>query len=365
MIKTNSKIKIFKEGGYSFYDIQRLKGYYKPKVVDIYLTQLKELFEVKNPRFILYNDPKKFTEFKNKKLKRDLAAAGDWIYYPWSNVLLHTLTENENYLLRTNRNQNIITAREQEKLRNFTVAIAGLSVGGNIAVTLIYNGFSKNIKLADFDSLSATNLNRVRARLEDIGENKIDIITKQILEIDPYIKIYSYPNGLNRKNLQDFLTGIPKPKLIFEIIDDFKLKILIRKMAKKNKIPVVMLTNLGDSVLIDIERYDLDQNTKIFNGRVNEEILNNILYGKIGEDEKKKYAIELVGKENLSQRVIKSVMNIGKTLVGRPQVMSTVTISSGIAALIARKIALGEKVLSGRSLVKLNEFIKIDDEKNN
>ncbi len=354
MIRKINNIKIFKEGNYNFKDVQRLKDYFKPKVIDIYQKQLKELFEIKNPQSIFKKNFKKFIKYKNKK---DVKISGDWIYYPWSNTLIHTLSEQENYLLRTNRNQNIITAKEQKKLRNFTVAIAGLSVGGNIATTLIYNGFSKNIKLADFDTLSTTNLNRVKASLKDIGRHKIDIIKEQIMEIDPYIKIYSYHEGLNKKNLQDFIENYPRPKLIFEVIDDFKLKILIRKLAKKNKIPVVMLTNLGDNVLIDIERYDIEPDVKFFNGKVNENILNAIMRNQITEKEKKKYAIDLVGKENLTERVINSVLNIGKTLVGRPQVMSTVAISSGIAALIARKIALEENLPSGRSLIKFDEIM--------
>src|SRR3989344_3552632 len=157
---------IFYEGKYSKKDIDVFKN--KPGAVlfDIYSDQLKELFEIENPHL---TDEDKFTqkffEFKKEKVKK---SSGDWIYYDWSNTLLHTLTEKENDLLRTNRNKNVITAQEQKKLADFTIAIAGLSVGGNIATTLLYNGFSKSIKIADFDILATTNLNRVRGKLADI-----------------------------------------------------------------------------------------------------------------------------------------------------------------------------------------------------
>lgn len=365
-MENKNNVIIIKENQYNINDIKKLKRRFKPKIVDIYLMQLKELFEVQNPQLISHPDfKKKFLKFKNEKIKKYQDLVGDWIYYSWNNILFHTLTEKENNILRTNRNKNIITAKEQKILSDFTIAIAGLSAGGNIATTLVYNGFPKKIKLADFDVLSTTNLNRARAKLSDVGQKKINITIRQLLEINPYIKIIPFPNGLSQKNLKNFIAARPKPKLIFEIIDDFKLKILIRQEAQKNKIPVVTLTSLGDSVLVDIERYDIDPKTRIFNGRVNQKILNDIINGKIGEKEKKKYAIEIVGKENLPKRVIESVINIGKTLVGRPQVMSTVTVASGIAAFIARKIALKEPVLSGRTLVKFDDFISQSNERNN
>jgi tRNA threonylcarbamoyladenosine dehydratase len=351
---------ILKEGRYKKSQVSAFKRK-ASKVKDIYLDQLKELFEVKNPRLIFGLEFKrKFSEFKKIKNKEGLELSGNWIYYPWNKTLLHTLTEKENNLLRTNRNKNIITAKEQEKLSDFTIVIAGLSVGGNITTTLLHNGFPKNLKLADFDTLDTTNLNRVRAKLSDVEESKIDIVSKQLYELDPYVNLKLFPKGLSEKNIKSFVSGKPKPKLIFEIIDDFEIKILLRKEARKRRVPVVMLTSLGDNVLIDIERYDINPKTKLFNGKVSEKILNDILAGNINEKDKHKYAVAIVESKNLPPRLRKSIKEIGKTLVGRPQLMSTVTVASGIAALIARKIALGGKVSNRRTLIELNGIIKND-----
>ena len=321
---------ILKEGRYSAKDIDKLKKKFKPKITDIYSEQLKELSEV-----------------KFKKISEDEETFGDWVYYPWSNLLLHTLSEKENDFLKTNRNKNLITALEQKKLADFTIAIAGLSVGGNIATALLHNGFPKKIKLADADILRTTNLNRVRVKLSDVGEKKINIISKQLYEIDPYVEIISFPQGLSQNNVKNFVASFPRSKLIFELIDDFEMKILLRKIAKQQKTPVIMLTSLGDSVLIDIERYDTEPETKIFNGAVQKRTIDG-----------KNFAVKIVGRENVPQRALESIKEIGKTLVGRPQLMSTVAVVSGIAVFIARKIALGEKVLSGRTIVKFENFIK-------
>jgi molybdopterin/thiamine biosynthesis adenylyltransferase len=329
-IDTIKGLMILKEGKYSTKDIVRIKRIFKPKIVDIYLEQLKELSGIKF---------RKILKIQNKE------TFGDWVYYPWNNLFLHTLSEKENYILRTNRNKNLITDKEQKKLLDFTIAIAGLSVGGNIATVLLHNGFPKKIKLADYDILQTTNLNRVQAKLFDVGEKKIDVISRELYEIDPYVKITAFPQGLSKKNLKDFIIKNPKPKLVFEIIDDLEMKILLRKVAKKHKVPVVMLTSLGDSVLIDIERYDTEPKTKIFNGIVDEKKIDN-----------KNFAVNIVGRKNIPKRALESIKEIGKTLVGRPQLMSTVTVASGIAVFIARKIALGEKISSGRTLFKFDDL---------
>ncbi len=326
-----------------------LKKFPVKNMVDIFTTQNRELFDVLNPHA-------KFEQNYKKNLEKFLKnRVGQWIYFPWNQTLLHTLLSNELFLLRTNRNRNLINNEEQNTLANFTAAVIGLSIGNSIALNLLYNGISRKIKIADLDTLETSNLNRVRASLQDVGKSKISITAAQIYEIDPYASIYAFEKGIQDKTLKQLFAN-PKPKIIFEAIDDLKMKIQIRLAAKKAKIPVVMLTNLGNNILIDVERYDLDKNLQLFNGligKAGKEILNST----ISEQDKQRYAVAIVGKENVPLKALDSLREINRTLVGRPQLMSTVTIGSGIASLIAKKIALGEPVKSGRSLIKLEQLI--------
>jgi tRNA A37 threonylcarbamoyladenosine dehydratase len=258
--------------------------------------------------------------------------------------------------VRTNRNRNIINEREQKKLAAATIGILGLSIGNGMAVSLAYNGIGGQMKIADFDKLSVSNLNRVRAGLGEIGNHKVDITTQQIYEVNPHAKLTSFSKGVKKQDLDSFLTKTPQVNIVLEAIDDFEMKIRVRLAAKKAKIPVVMLTNLGDSLLIDVERYDTEQNTKLFNGLIGQ-TAEEILSKPVTEEDKKKYALAIVGKENVPPRVLESVMKINKTLVGRPQVMSTVTIGSGVAAYVVRKILLGDKVVSGRRRIVFDDFL--------
>jgi molybdopterin/thiamine biosynthesis adenylyltransferase len=210
--------------------------------------------------------------------------------------------------------------------------------------------------LADFDLLETTNLNRVRGKLADVGRSKLEVISTQMYELDPYVNITTFPDGINGSNLQSFLGGPSKTRLVLEIIDDLKVKILIRLKAKKLKIPVIMLTSIGDSVLIDVERYDTEPGTSPFNGLVDKKDVDEILSGKIEKQDENKYVVKIVGMENIPSKVLDSVREIGVSLVGRPQLMSTITVEAGIATYLARKIALGESVPSGRSKVKFEDF---------
>ena len=303
------------------------------RVCDVYGSQCKELSKIKNS--------------KDKP-------SSNWIYYPWSGELVHMLAEDDYFFLRTNRNRNLITEAEQKKLYDFPVAVVGLSVGNSIALSLAYGGFSGTINLSDRDNLETSNLNRVRAGASNVNVPKIELTAQQIYEINPYADLHLFSDGLNNGNVAGFVAGNPKPKLIFEEIDDFKMKIKIRLAAREAGVPVIMLTNLGDSILVDVERYDLDQNTKIFGGQVDEKIISEILNGSIDPEEEKKYAIQIVGRENLSRRIIESLPEIGKTLVGRPQLGGTVAACGGLATHLARKIALGELLPSGRKLIKFD-----------
>jgi len=350
---------ILKAGKNTSNDLETLKTREKIwNTVDIYQPQLKELFEIQNPSLVGSKDyeEKQKVFIKERTQQNGAELIGNWIYFSWSGVLLHTLNEEEHLMLRTNRNRNLITLAEQKKLYGATVGIIGLSIGNTMALSLVHTGIAGVLKLAEYDTLETTNLNRIRARLDQVGASKLGITTEQIYEINPYARLELYPEGLNKENLDGYVNTDPRPDLIIEAIDDFEMKIRVRLAARKAQIPVLMLTNLGDNILVDVERYDQDKELSLFNGLIGS-LAEEILEKPIPEEDKQKYAIEIVGKENIPKIAFESAMEVGKTLVGRPQLMSTLSVSGGIAAYLARKIILDEPLPSGRRLIKLSRSI--------
>ncbi|MBD3310952.1 MAG: alpha/beta fold hydrolase [Candidatus Magasanikbacteria bacterium] len=359
MMTNSNKPVFFWEGGYSINDIENFKVDNKIwKICDLYKDQLEELFEINNPDLEKdENYTRKINEFIEQK------GQGNWVYFPWNGVFLHILNKEDYFKLRTNRNKNLIKESEQNKLYESTIGVVGLSVGSHVITNLVYSGIGGKMKLADFDKMDTTNLNRLRAAVSDVGEEKTNIIARQIYELDPYANLSLYKEGLNKANLASFFNE-DRPDIIFEAIDDFEMKILLRLEARKKGVPVVMLTNLGDRLLIDIERYDKNKDLEFFNGllgNIEEEILGKNL----SREEKNRLAVKLVGRENVPHRALESVAEIGRSLVGRPQLASTVSVSGGMGAYIARKLILDGDLQGGRRIVKFNDLLMFDKKNNN
>lgn len=358
-----SKPVILSEKTHTLADVEEFRCAYPIwREHDVYAAQLGELFEITHADLLFTEDFAAAREtFVKKKLEEGKTRlAGNWIYFPWSGTFVHTLNEEDYFLVRTNRNRNLITAEEQRKLFNSTVGVIGLSVGSNVAAALAYSGIANTMKVVEFDLLETSNLNRIRARIDHIGMPKIALLAEQVYEVNPYADLHFFADGITKETLDSFVAKPPVPQLIFEIIDSFEMKIHLRQLARKERIPVIMVTNLGDSVIIDVERYDLDPATPLFNGRagsVPEDILTNPDFT---TQDKHKYAVSLAGVQNIPPRAMESVEQIGKTLVGRPQLTTTVTIAAGFCSYITRRIALGDPI-AGSWLIKFDNIFSLEN----
>lgn len=347
---------ILHEGRFNSSDLVTLRKHRIWRTIDVYENQLRELFEIKHPEYLSNST---FGAQKSKFVRIQAKKGGSWIYLPWSGNLIHMVGHGDFAQLVTNRNKNLITAKEQDILNTAKLGVMGLSVGSGISSALAYSGIGSTIKLADFDTLETCNLNRLRAGVHQIGMAKIDIAAQHIYEANPYLTVQRFYGGVKESNLDDFFNGGSRLDIIFDEIDDFKMKIMLRLKAKENKIPVIMFTNLGDNILIDIERYDLDNKPKLFNGLIGDvpnEILNQ---DKLSLEDLKKYAVSLIGPHYIPTRALASLPEIGKTLVGRPQLYGTVVVDGGIAAYISRNILLGKPIKSGRYFVRFADLVNM------
>ncbi len=357
--KVMEKPEILVEGKYTEDDLRCLESKKVWQTKDIYKIQLRELFEISNAR--LKGRPgftQKLNDYIRQKTAPDYRLSGNYVYLPWSGLLLHIVNKRELRDLRTNRTHQLITEEEQEKLGQFSAGVAGLSFGNGIALSLVYSGASDSIKIADADCFETTNLNRVRVGLPSVGEFKANVTAREIYEINPYANIQKFLGGLNDDNIDDFLNGSTKLNVVFDVVDNLALKVKLRLAAKKAKVPVVMLTSLDDSILVDVERYDLGQDLEIFHGLLGS-AANDLLSESMTEQVKARYAMQIVGPQVLSQRNLLSLSDIGKTLVSRPHLYGTVSIVCGLAAYIVKRMALGEDMPSLRKLVQFNKILGI------
>lgn len=311
--------------------------------VDAYELCLKELFFIRNPQV----DKRSFDDKQENQLNDFLKNGGIdsvWVYYEALNKAVRIVEEDAYFEIRTARNKNLITKEEQVSYRNMCVGIAGLSVGSAVVEALVRSGGPKYLKISDFDTVEVSNLNRLKASLTDLGLKKIDVASERIFGVDPFTVLTRKDEGLNKGNLEDFIAGGKKLNVFVDAMDSFELKISARLLCKKYKVALVMATDVGDSVVMDIERYDLDASTKVFNGAIDDEVLN---IAKMSPKQWLGLAVKVVG-EDIPIRVKQSVLEIGKTISGLPQLGTTAMLAGAATSFVLREIACERSLPSGK-----------------
>lgn len=285
-----------------------------------------------------YNLLEKYAENISKKSKRD--------------VIL--FQQNSRFILSTIRNRNLIYKDEQEKLQNTVVAFFGLSVGSHAAITWMMESRANQIKIIDHDRISPSNLNRLRFGWDSIGKLKTQVVKNQLISIHPDTHVISSSNT-HLNSLEKFLNKSPHTNIIVDAIDDMQAKVLLRIWARDNHIPLISAADVGDNILLDVERYDLNPQPKLFLGRIKN--IENIDFSTLSDIERKQLVIKLIGFEKNSLAMLESLLSIGKSLATWPQLGATATIAGGIIATTIKKIMLGEKVLSNRYYISLDDIL--------
>lgn len=143
------------------------------------------------------------------------------------------------------RNLGWITPREQAKLKESCVAVAGLGgAGGLTAVTLARLGVG-SFKLADPELFDLTDINRqTGASWNTAGLRKTEVIRRMILGINPEASVETFQEGVSEKNITSFLDGAT---LALDGIDLFKprAKLLFFRASRDKKISAITSCPLG------------------------------------------------------------------------------------------------------------------------
>jgi hypothetical protein len=334
------------------------KKYPVGRVVDEYEKELlKELFLIRNPQYRFNPDYKDaFEAFKKDHCAGgSLQQAGVWFYFPWNKTLVHFLPDEMHQELRTARNKYLITKEEQEKFYNFKIGIGGLSVGSHAALTIAMMGGGKNMKIADPDEISGTNLNRIRLDYSYVGSNKCEAIGELIYQTNPYANLEIHTEGIVLEKLEEFMTGLD---VFVECMDHPELKIQSRLIAKKLGIPVLMATDNGDGIIFDIERYDLDPNLELFNGVAGHLTLEE--FQKFPPQELPKLATKIAGVNAVQARMLHSVSEVGKSLYSWPQLGDAATLAGVATAYVIKRLANGMPLRTGKLEVNLDSIFDPD-----
>lgn len=281
---------------------------------------------------------------------------GVWVYYAWSRRLVHLLDEAEFIELRTNRNKYKLTPEEQAKLSTKRVGVVGLSVGQMVATTMALERSVGELRLADFDRLDLSNLNRIRSGVHNLGTSKVLLTAREIAEIDPFLRVVLYPVGVHGDNIHAFLLKGGKLDVLIDECDSIDIKLKLRAAARLHRIPVVMETS--DRSLIDIERFDLEPTRPIFHGLVGN--IDPERLANLSTEEKIPYVLKIIGQDTMSNRMVTSMMEIESSIKTWPQLGSCVVYGGGATADIVRRINLGQLGYSGRFIADIENTVPND-----
>jgi molybdopterin/thiamine biosynthesis adenylyltransferase/nitroreductase len=271
-----------------------------------------------------------------------LAEPARWAFYPWRRAAVAVLGPRGFRTLRLDRNRNSITATEQDRLGELSVGVAGLSVGHIIAHTLAMQGVCGKLRLADFDELELSNLNRVPATVFDLGVNKAHVAARRIAEIDPYLPVEVFDTGLNADTLDAFVEGL---NIVVEECDALHIKAILRLAAQQRRIPVLMATS--DRGIVDVERFDHEPGRPILHGLLGQ--LDIDLLPGMTNREKIPHILRHLEADRLSARIAASLIEIDKSLSTWPQTAADVGIGACALTEAVRRIGLGEELRSGRT----------------
>ncbi|MBJ7289153.1 MAG: Rv1355c family protein [Williamsia sp.] len=284
-----------------------------------------------------------------------LTESSRWVYYPWRASLVRVLGPRGFRRLRLDRNQNKITAAEQDRLAGTAVGVLGLSVGHAVAHTLAVEGIAGTIRLMDFDTIDLSNLNRVPGSVFDLGVNKAVVAARRIAELDPYLRVEIVPGGLDEKTVAEFLDDLD---IVVEECDSFDAKVIVRDHARARGVPVIMQTS--DGGVLDVERFDLDGERPLFHGLLGE--IDAAALSGLTTQQKVPLGITLLDAARVTARMAASAVELGRTISTWPQLGSDVALGGATCAAAVRRLALGSPLPSGRIRIDLDaELGAIDD----
>lgn len=331
------------------------------RIIDPVVALARDLHGIRDPKHARDVDAREayVADFIKKRRYADSEDRGSWFHFPYDGTLVYYASRDDHHLLRTDRNIGALTRNEQVKISEARIAFIGLSIGSNAARECRRSAIGGDSLLFDPDVISPTNLNRLDADESDVGVLKTHHVAMANSRANPWSNQVLFDEGLNDSNISSLAdNGI---SVAIDEMDDFSAKALLREYARGNSIPIVMATDLGDRVQLDVERHDLGP-VEPFNGRVKPIEVLRLMDNTLTPEAKKKLMKRIVGIRNMNARMIKSIMEVGSTRASLPQLGTTASLAGVVAAVASREIILGRDLGSGRYVLSPRRVMRLRSE---
>ncbi|MCY6355992.1 tRNA threonylcarbamoyladenosine dehydratase [Clostridium sp. ZS2-4] len=148
------------------------------------------------------------------------------------------------WLTRTER---LIGKEGIEKLSNSKVVIFGVGGVGSFVTEAIARSGVSNIVLVDKDEVDISNINRqILATTKTIGEAKVEVMKRRILEINPSCQVKTHNIFVNEDNIEDIIEK--DTDYVVDAIDTVSSKISVAVWCEKNNIRIISSMGTGNKL---------------------------------------------------------------------------------------------------------------------
>lgn len=161
--------------------------------------------------------------------------------------------------------QNLYGEASFAKIQNSHILVIGIGgVGSWCAETLVRSGVGE-ISLVDMDEICISNINRqIHALQSTIGQTKIEVMQKRLLDINPQVKIHTLFDFFDEKTTH--ILTLAKYDYIIDAIDSVKPKALLHVKARELEIPIICIGASG--ARIDATKITIGDLNKSINDRL-------------------------------------------------------------------------------------------------
>lgn len=303
----------------------------------------------------------------------DLSHYGVYAYYPNSDMLAQFAPSEIHDLALVSSTSRLLQDEEMKmewtevrsKLKDVVVGFAGTSVGNRIAHSITMDLRPKEIKVADPSNFKLTNFNRVQGAFWDVVysneqadkqitvwglKNKAIGLAEQIHSLDPFMKVWTYFDGVNEENISSFVAGNcvePKPQFVIEETDDPNMKVRIREKCREYGVRIIMASDAGSTVQVDIRPFDIDPEATLAFGISDEELYGRKSVAKARPKDKKAFfgfVDALLGtdyKRDEFGAIIRG--DLPRVFASIPQLGSTASLAAALVTEVVSRTSLGYK----------------------
>ena len=139
---------------------------------------------------------------------------------------------------RLSRMRLMVGDKALKHLKNAHILVAGCGAVGGFAIEALARSGIGHLTIIDNDVVSITNINRQLVALHStIGQKKVDVMRKRVLDIAPDIQINAIDCLINAESVQKILAC--HPDFVVDAIDSLNPKVCLIEALVKAKIPFV------------------------------------------------------------------------------------------------------------------------------